>query len=275
MTPDTNATHLPADTVLAKIPARMPLYLLGRVTTRVDKDGPALYIHWADRAPARYPFSRICRVITSPRVAWTSRALMGCVEQHIPIVFLDAAGEPLAYLTATVENPSRLDGQIEEFVDRPDWPEQFDHWLRAERMRAIDAWLTQQSAAGHTVTQHDYLELVHMQIYQWEQAESSLQGQSIFNGALAALAADRIEKAGLKIRYIGYAGQTLDLASTLAKLLALRLALEMHGLGTTATGEPAALLRILHAFNDKLHEACRQILGRLHRRVKEINELWQ
>jgi hypothetical protein len=251
-----------------------PLYLTGGAQTRVDLDGPALLVRAPFRAPARYPLARVSRVVSSIRVGWAMPAQLACLDSGIPIVYLGRDGMPAGFLLPVNRRASRLDAALDELLDRPDWSSHYANWLRAERMRALSAWMQAREAEGELVPLETYRELRRRHVY-GEQEALPVMRSGIHCAALMALVAEQITKAGLRHVYWGEGGRALELLRDLARLLALRLELELTGLGTAARAENAALLRIFHAFVPQLGQHCAAMIGRLHRRVREVLEEWR
>lgn len=266
----------PATSAATGEPARrLPLYLYGRVATQVGADGPALLVRRAGKAPARYPLNRLSRIISGARVEWSARALSACLDNDLPIVFLDHAGQPAGYLHAAQTKPSRLDDLLMELLDRPDGLGRYTLWLRHERKRVLHAWRSGRAAAGADIGEDEYRELVRRHVYRDEDGPLGLAGEHLYRGALSAYAIDQIQRAGARPIYWGQHGQPLRLADDLAELLALDLSLQLRGLGRAAQGDDAALLTLLHAFGESLAECCRRTLGRLHRHIKETLDEWR
>jgi hypothetical protein len=259
----------------AAVTRRLPLYLYGQSATQVDADGPALVVRITHKAPLRYPFARLARVIVGPRVEWHARALAACQHAGLPIVFLDAAGEPSGYLQPAQGKPSRLDSDIEEMLDRADWPMHYNHWLRARRMELLRDWRRARLATGNTLDEDDFRELVRQHVYRPETERVDFPQASPQTGALTAYTLQALHQAGLKPRYWSQQGDPLELAGDLTHLLCLALHLEMHGLGAGLRGDNAALLRVLHSFGPRINQLLPQLLGSLHRRLKTLLEEWR
>lgn len=255
--------------------APLPLYLYGKKPTRVDADGPALRVRIADTAPLRYPLVRIARIIAGPRVEWQATALNLCQQHGLPIVFLDAAGEPTGYLLPAQNKASRLDDVIEEMLDRADWPLHYTPWLRAQRMQLLHTWLHARQTTGHLTQHHEYQELVRQHVYRPETEPVSYPHESVQAGAITAYVLQILHRSGLKPRYWGDNGSVLELAQDIGQLLALTLHLEMHGMGSTLHGDNATLLRILHSFSHQMIEQLPRMLGSLHRHFKTQLEAWR
>lgn len=269
-------TAVPASTQRAAHGAvasrRLPLYLYGRVATQVAIDGPALKVLRHDKADNRYPLSRLSRIISGISVQWQAQALAACLENRIPIVFLDRAGQPTGYLHSVQHNPSPLDALIDELLDRPDGLAQYALWLRSERMRTLWAWRQASLAAGREIDPQQYRELMRLHVYLGQTPQTT--GAHIYDSAIYAYALRQVHDAGARQVYWGLGGAPLELANDLANLLQLALALELQGLGAGMRGEDAALLEVLHTYGPMFAERCQTALARLHRRLRELLEEW-
>ena len=254
---------------------RLPLYLEGRQATRVEVDGPAFLIRYAGQAPRRIPFARIARIVSAATVEWSAAALQAALQNALPVIFLDRQGEPLGYLHATQRRPSTLDALLQELADRPDGQQRYADWLRAERMRLMQAWRTARLQQGHPVDEAQYRERVRRHVHLGERAELELAAGNLYRSALHAYALQQTQRAGARPAYWTHEGKALSLTHDLAELLALELAMRMHGLGAAAHGEDAALLTLLHAYGRDIEAMSRQTLGRLHQHLQEILDRWQ
>lgn len=250
---------------------RLPLYLYGHNATQVSADGPALLVRVIHKAPMRYPYIRLARIICGPGVEWQARALAACRHQGLPIIFLDQDGEPTGYLQPMQGKPSRLDTAIEETLDRADWETHYHHWLRARRMELVEDWHRRQQASGHEIDPDDYRELIREHVYQADAPHLTRGPQA---AALTAFSLDALHHAGLKPRYWGLHGAPLELATDLTSLLGLALHLQMRGLGHALHGDNASLLRVLHSYGPYLYALLPHLLGSLHRRLKSLLEEW-
>ncbi len=269
-----SATHTTLHNAAANpAPQRLPLYLQGRVPTRVALDGPALRVQRADKADSLYPLARLSRIISSLNVAWHAQALKACIDQRLPIIFVATDGQPAAYLYPAQHAPSRLDALIEELLDRPDGFMHYAQWLRAERMRTLHAWRQACLARGQPIEAPEYGELVRRYVYLDE--TPMLAAGSIYDSALYAYALRQIQDAGAKPLYWGPDAKPLNLVADMAGLFRLVLALELRGLGERWHGDDKAMLTVLHTQGPKLGEHGRAILARLHRRLQQLLEEWR
>lgn len=257
------------------VECRRPLYLCARVKARVDTDGPALRVRAAGRAEARYPLYRVSRVIASSRVDWSAAALQACLETGIPIVIVAGNGAPLGSVQPARVRASRISEDLDELLDRPDWREIYENWLRAARMRVLAEWRTVRETAGRPLDAGEFKELVRRHVYGSADAIPFKEANGIWRAALCALVGTALRRAGLQPVYWGAGGAPLNLLDDLTRVLELRLRLEVcagmeHGL----SGEAVAL-RVFHAVSDSLDEQCERLLASLARRVKQVLAEWR
>ncbi len=267
-------THTSTHATQTAAPSRLPLYLYGKSPTRVEADGPALLVRILHKAPLRYPFARIARVIAGARVEWQAQALAACQQEGMPIVFLDTSGEPSGYLLPAQGKPSRLNSVIEEILARADWPQQYTPWLRAQRMRLLQNWLNARQTAGVEIEREEFRERVRQHVYRPESEPARAPRDHVQTAAISAYVLQTLHRAGLKPRYWGDAGEALELAADLIRLLELALELEKSGLGAAMHGDNTAMLRILHSFANRMNGLLLTLLGSLHRHLKTQLEEW-
>lgn len=103
----------------------------------VLRDGPALRVVSEGRADGMYPFRLLARVIVCGPVEWDAGALLACLDQGIPVIFLTADGHPRAYCLAAQPRRQPLNDRLEEFLGRPDWHALYENWRRAAERREI------------------------------------------------------------------------------------------------------------------------------------------
>jgi len=113
------------------------LYLDGQRRSTVLRDGPSLRVVSEGRADGMYPFRRLARVIVMGSVEWEPGALLACLEEGIPVVFLGQKGEPRAYCLPAHPRRQRLSDRLEDFLGRPNWRALYENWRRAAERRAI------------------------------------------------------------------------------------------------------------------------------------------
>lgn len=254
---------------------RRPLYLCARLKARVDADGPALRVRSAGRVEARYPLYRVSRVIASNRVDWSAAALEACLQAGIPIVIVAGSGAPLGSVQPACVAASRISEDIEELLDRPDWREIYDNWLRAARMRVLSEWRMQRDAAGDPLAPGEFKEMVRSQVYGRADVIPFEQSTGLWRAALCALAATGLRRAGLQPVYWGAGGTALHFLDDMARVLELRLRLEVRVSIEQALNGEALALRVFHSISDKLDVQSGRILLSLARRVKQVLAEWR
>lgn len=255
--------------------SRRPLVLGARVKARVEADGPALRIRAAGRAEARYPLARLSRIVASLRVEWSASALRACLETGIPIVIVGEDGAALGALHPSRPVAAAFSARMEELLDRPDGLEIYANWLRATRMRVLANWRAERELAGAAVGSGEFAELVRRHVYGGE-TESAFRGTTgLWRGAICALAAEAIQRAGLQPVYWGEAAEPLDLRRDLAQVLELRLRLEVRqGMEGGLDGEPA-VLRVFHAKAGVLQAEAQRLIGSLACRINRALAEWR
>jgi len=218
--------------------------------------------------------ARVSRIVCAASIEWRARAVASCLERAIPIVILNTAGAPVGYVQPAVPVRSSLDRLLTELLERSDWREQYDNWLRAERMRAVQSWFRHGSAAGRPVGAPARREAIRRFVYAHEERPATT-CNGLYSAALMALSCEYVRKAGLAAIYTAIDGAELSLAADVARLLELALELEMQGLGEQLQTSARETIYILETYSDGLERRCAHILGRLFRRTQELLREWR
>lgn len=267
------AAGAPGHDVRPGVPEARPLYLMSPRRCVVDIDGPALAVSRERRATVRYPLARVSRIVCAASIEWRARAVTSCLERAIPIVILNAAGAPVGYVQPTVPVRSSLDRLLTEFLERSDWREQYDNWLRAERMRAVQSWISHRSAAGRPVDATARREVIRQFVYGQKEQPASMR-DSLYSAALMALSCAYVRKAGVAAVYTAIDGTELSVAVDVCRLLELALELELQGMGEQLDITGRETIYILETYSEGLERRCAHILGRLFRRAQELLREW-
>lgn len=238
------------------MPGARPLYLSG-TDMIADTKAAALLITMAGRASSSYPIARVSRVIVSGRCTWTASALQLCLKQRVSIVFIDREGTPYGHLQPTGQTQHDLARLLDEFLDRPDWQEQWVTFVRAERMRHLVQW--RKSTARDVMESHSWRELVRRHVYCQEKIETA----TISNGWLLALAIGHLDQRGLQAVHWGFDGVPLKLAEDITALLRLALHLDSGEMHEHARLDEHIALHLLHIYDAKLDALMAGALGRL------------
>lgn len=255
--------------------SRRPLYICARLKARVDADGAALRVRGARRAEARYPLSRVSRVIASTCVDWSAAALQVCLEWGIPIIIAGGSGAPLGSIQPLCVSVSQFSEDLEELLDRPDWREIYDNWLRAVRMRMVGEWRSVREATGQALAPGEFGETVRKFVYAADGAIPFEVQTEIWRAALCAMAASTLHRAGLQTIYWGAGATALHLLDDVTRLLELRLRLEIGCTMERGIADEAIALMVLHAVTPRLDAQCGWLLTSLARHLKQVLSEWR
>jgi hypothetical protein len=218
----------------------------------------------------RFPLDRVSRIVASARVNWSADALHACLERAIPIVIVTEDGAPLGSIQPARVPASALACGLEELLDWPDWRDIYDCWLRAARMRVLNAWRRAREVEGAALEPSMYQDLVKRYLYPVETGPAKQVMTGLWRGAVYALAAETAQRWGIHRVMWGSGGDAIDLRLDLADLMELRLRLEVREpLEASLKGE-AALLLVFHALTKKLESEAARAMCSLARRVNEV-----
>jgi hypothetical protein len=254
---------------------RRPLYISARLKTQMDVDGAALRARTAAGAVARYPLERVSRVIANACVDWSAAALRACMERGIPIVIAGGHGAPLGTVQPARVSASQLSADLEELLDRPDWREIYNNWLRATRMRTVSRRWAEREGEEQALSSDEFREAVRRFVYNVDHAVIFDEQTGIWRSALLALAATTLHRAGLQTMYWGAGPSVLRLLEDMTGLLELALRLEISGVMERSIADEAVALRVLHAMTPELEAQCGWALASLARRVKQVLSEWR
>ncbi|MDA8192309.1 MAG: hypothetical protein M0Z68_12775 [Gammaproteobacteria bacterium] len=249
---------------------RQPLYLTARRRSVVDSDGRSLWVSPTTGPVARFPLSRLSRVVARGVLQWRQAALVALIRADIPLVVL-AKDEPLAVLSPMPRLPHPCGTRLEEIVCQPGWEVRYQNWLRSARMRVLTAWSQAQESAATPVSEETFRALVRACVYQHPETAFS---SGLVRGALAAIASRCLSRAGLQLSYWGFGGSLLDLAADLTGLLDIALSLECGAWMAQAHGNDEALLSLVYPAIDEVAKLAPQLLGHFGRWVQETADSW-
>jgi hypothetical protein len=253
----------------AGVPPRKPLYLDGRANViDVRLRGPALGIRRGAQQ-LELPLARLARVFVCGRVHWEAAAIAACLRQQIPIVFLDGRAQPIGSALPLVARTSHLGELLAEWVDRPQWREQYESWLRAQRYRILRRWRRQRAEAGCPVDPGEWSEAVRSFVYADEPRFASPHASGCYARALALLL-----RTGARTQYRGCDGGVLPLAADLARLADRSMALSLGNVAGALDGELALLARAGEGAAAEVDALLLELLQRLGRRAAEWIEPW-
>lgn len=214
---------------------RKPLRLDGRVRRITVKAAHTALAIVRDERTFTLPIARLSRVLAVGRVDWQAEAIAALIGQGVPIVFVDAMGEPTGAALPRTARRSDFSELLEQFLAHADWAARYDNWLRAQRLRVLIAW-RRQCAAGRAIGDAEWAELVRAIVYRGELGAARGEMAEAY-----ALVLTVMLRAGLRAEYRSIDGTTLALATDLAALLAWDIALRTGAL-RCAFGTAAQLL---------------------------------
>lgn len=110
------------------------LYLNENRGLRVLRDGPSLWIKWADRSDQRVPLRLVSRVVIIGNVKLDAGAITLFTEHHIPVIFMNHSGEESA---VAIPYNHRLAKHYEEqkvFLETIENTERYIKWAETKRM---------------------------------------------------------------------------------------------------------------------------------------------
>ena len=248
---------------------RKPLQLDGRVhAIDVRAAGPALAIARGGR-DITVPLARIARVIVRGRVHWDSAAVALCLQQRVPIVFLDGCSRPAGAALPLIAGTGTLDELICAFVDRSDWRYRYDNWLRSQKLRMLLQWRGERVRRGCPVGRAEWADQVRRFVYL---GEAELAGARA--GDAYALVLDVLLRAGARTQYRAVGGATLALAADIAAIVDCRLMLACGSIGRQLEGFEALAARARAAASAEHEAFVVELLDRLRRCVAELLEPW-
>lgn len=253
-----------------------PCYLNGCWRSlAVRLDGAALSITQTHRAQQFIPLSRISRLVVSGNADISVPALLACAERGISITFLQADGTLRGFLFgAKTSHRQSLWQAIQDFLDRPDWPEHYLNWRRAVGSRAHRALCLrlQQPAdrcrAQDLAVEFERWQIARLGVRQQQFIERRLQGLCI------ALAAAVLAESGVQADAMSRIHSKLDLAADLGDCLWRDLwlpwseYLSQQAYGQAITDQ--ALVAFFESRSPRLQRLANQIIRRLHDFLLEL-----
>lgn len=193
------------------------LYIVPQDTLHVSSTGEALVVSRADGDVHRLPITRLLRVVCSERVNWSGAALGLCQARGVPVTWLDGRGESLGHLWPARAPHTDLSDALEALCGLPgDWHDIYANWLRRQRLTVLHRWQQQRGHDGHPVCDAEWQRAKRAWVYRDEIAEHL---PAVLGGMIAALVACRLMEQGLQPRYWCAAGQRIELAHDLTRLI--------------------------------------------------------
>lgn len=193
-------------------PDRKTLYLLSKNTHQIRTDTSRIIVETQDQAPRQFPFNRINRIISGPNTNWQGRAIAACIQHHINILWLNQRHQPVGETHPIQRQPSPLHHSIERFIQRPDWEECYQNWLKSRKMDIINRI---QLLKNHT--QKEIEELKRRTVYK---TQKEPENHTIINAFFQSIVSQHLSKNHSRTSYWCPAGKILEIAHDLTELLA-------------------------------------------------------
>lgn len=115
-----------------------PVYLNAPGVRRVTLEGPALRIHFKDRADRYLPLQRLGRIVCRGPVQWSTAALLQCLGSGIPIVFLNREGREIGLCCSAWPRHSPLSELLDGFFASDEGPRRLVDWFHSHsRVRLL------------------------------------------------------------------------------------------------------------------------------------------
>lgn len=206
---------------------RKPLYLKGKVGTRVEVDGPALRVRQPERAVQLFPLARVARVVSSGAVAWDHRALLACAVAGAPVVFLNRDGSVRGYFFGS-DRRSRdrhdlLYTRLRARLTRRGGKARYAAWRETATRTALERVRPQLPRALRRAVAADLPEALALARQRYLGTAAALFEERL-QGLLCALSAEVFGEVGLDARRWSCLEFGLDLVGDLAELLGWSLA---------------------------------------------------
>lgn len=216
---------------------RRPLYLWPDVGTAVRAEDRSLAAYQKRVPIARFPVSRISRIVATNRVDWHGGALRLCLSEGVGIVFLDGHGTCLGSLEPALARVSPLDELLEELVAAPRGMHIYDNFLRHIRSCALRNWAASREPI-RPLTSGERSAWMRIYVYRGEppvHLAFNCRGllQSIVNASLRA--------AGIRTRYWRNSAEVLDLGADITAVIYGRVVMEAGTLLLQETHPPSAV----------------------------------
>ncbi len=229
----------------ARQPARKAVYLNGAERLRVRASGEALAIVRPGADVARLPIARISRVTASRRVDWDAEALILCLENGIPIIFLDAVGRPVGICQPRHLRADSLSTLIESAMEQAAWPQRHENWLRHRRSIIVAEWRKRQERNGGSAWLGEWHGYQRNYVHRNELPEA---GTPEVLGWLLGLVVESLHVHSLNNRYCGCQPAPFDLATDLADLLRAELFFHGERMLKAADGDLQTQLRLFESW---------------------------
>ena len=198
------------------------LYLCSASPVRVTSTGEALVVSGsADGQVHRVPVARLLRVVCNAQAHWSGPALALCMERGVSVAFLGRGGEPAGQMWPQRRRRLPLAETLDALAaGGAGWSEAYANWLRRERLQVLRDWQHHRREAGQPVAPDEWQRAMQAWVYR---AEVAAVLPALLQGMAAALVAARLGEFGLEGHYWCSAGEPVELAEDITRLLWARM----------------------------------------------------
>lgn len=246
-----------------------PLYLKGG-DTRAGLDGPELKVEQPGRAECWFPLRRISQVISSPRVQWTSEALLACAAEGITVTFLEDSGTVLARLVGRPGEREEIRQRLADLLVKPGWRDDYTAWLAGMEQMAARSVARR---SGFPLEELHSPRVLQQCLRRRGAAGDLLPAQErvgrVVHGLLLGYVTQALSEAGIGVEWAGWT--ELDLAGDLTKVLFwdFRLARltwleQRRGREEPLPPPDEEIVAFFECRRDRTGALCRGLLNRLH-----------
>ena len=249
-----------------------PLYLDAALPWQVRlDDGPALHISAPGRARSLYPLQRLARVISPSHAQWSTPALVACLGAGVPVIFHDAAGDPVGWCFGPRKRETTLGSLLREALGHPESARLIGGWQQAAARREILAALralnTRSGNLEPAAVRAHLCNLHRVRIGR----PSGAWLRALRRGT-AALVAERLHGLVGDPALIGFACEGLHLGQTMSDLMEWQLHRILHAspvLAVTQSTPGRFAAAAIERESATLHRTCGDLAGGLEYHLRE------
>jgi hypothetical protein len=111
-----------------------PLYLLNSGALGIDIDSTQrICIERQDKPPVRIPLHHISRIICNSAIQISSKSLIACLRNGIPLSVIDHDGRTLGWCLGVRRKESSLRQLLAHALDDPHWSQHYLPWLELQK----------------------------------------------------------------------------------------------------------------------------------------------
>lgn len=249
-----------------------PLYLDAGLPWQVRLDeGPALHVSAPGRARSLYPLQRLARVVSPSHAQWSTVALLACLRAGVPVIFHDAAGEPVGWCFGPRKRETTLGSLLREAMGHPLAASLFGDWQRAAERSEILAAL-RVLAVGSRQLDTAAVRARLCNLHRLRTGEPAGAALRALQRANAALVAERLHGLVGDPSLIGFCREGLHLGRMVADLMEWRIHQVLYAaplLAVTRQSPSRFAAAAIERESAALHRTCGALAGSLEHHLRE------